>query len=123
MTNQIVYLYDKTSHKFIGTEFLYENAAKPGEYLIPENGTLLEPPTAKDGFDIVFNKNKWNLVKDETATISEKEAKEFKLKQKLFETDYKLLKNMEAFLANQPLPYDPVQFHNTRQSWRNQLNK
>jgi len=41
MTDKIVYLYDKTSHKLIGTEFLYENAAKPGEYLIPENGTLL----------------------------------------------------------------------------------
>lgn len=123
MTDKIVYLYDKTSHKLIGTEFLYENAAKPGEYLIPENGTLLEPPAVKEGYDIIFNKNAWSLIKNKNESISEKEIKEAKLKQKLAETDYKLLKNIEAFLANQPLPYDPEQLHNLRQSWRNQLNK
>ena len=123
MTDKIVYLYDKTSHKLIGTEFLYENAAKPGEYLIPENGTLLEPPAAKEGYDIILNKNAWSLIKNKNESISEKEIKEAKLKQKLAETDYKLLKNIEAFLANQPLPYDPEQLHNLRQSWRNQLNK
>lgn len=123
MSDKIVYLYDKNTHKFSGQEFAYESAAKPGEFIVPVNGTLIAPPESQDGYDIVFTDNKWRLVKNEEPIVSEKDKKIFELKQKLDETDYQVLKNMEAFLINNPLPYDMEKLHNNRQSWRNQIKQ
>lgn len=123
MSDKIVYLYDKNTHKFSGQEFAYESAAKPGEFIVPTNGTLIAPPESQDGYDIVFVDNKWLLVKNEEYTPSENEKKIFELKRKLTESDYQVIKNMEASLINNPLPYDMEKLHNNRQSWRNQINQ
>ena len=45
------------------------------------------------------------------------------LKQQLADTDYKVIKNMEAQLANEELPYDSVTLHAERQALRNKINE
>ena len=45
------------------------------------------------------------------------------LKQQLADTDYKVIKNMEAQLANEELPYDSVTLHAERQALRDKINE
>ena len=45
------------------------------------------------------------------------------LKQQLADTDYKVIKNMEAQLVNEELPYDSVTLHAERQALRDKINK
>jgi hypothetical protein len=41
----------------------------------------------------------------------------------LNETDYKVVKCFEAFMAKQPMPYDFEQLKAQRQAWRDEINK
>jgi hypothetical protein len=45
------------------------------------------------------------------------------LKQQLSDTDYKVIKNMEAQLVNEELPYDSVTLHAERQALRDKINE
>lgn len=45
------------------------------------------------------------------------------LKQQLSDTDYKVIKNMEAQLANEELPYDSITLHEERQILRDKINE
>ena len=45
------------------------------------------------------------------------------LKQQLSDSDYKVIKNMEAQLANEEFPYDSVTLHNERQALRDKINE
>ena len=45
------------------------------------------------------------------------------LKQQLADTDYKVIKNMEAQLVNEELPYDSVALHGERQALRDKINE
>ena len=45
------------------------------------------------------------------------------LKQQLSDTDYKVIKNMEAQLVNEELPYDSVTLHTERQALRDKINE
>ena len=45
------------------------------------------------------------------------------LKQQLADTDYKVIKNMEAQLVNEELPYDSVTLHAERQALRDKINE
>jgi hypothetical protein len=45
------------------------------------------------------------------------------LKQQLSDTDYKVIKNMEAQLVNVELPYDSVVLHAERQALRDKINE
>lgn len=45
------------------------------------------------------------------------------LKQQLLDTDYKVIKNMEAQLVNEELPYDSVTLHVERQVLRDKINE
>ena len=45
------------------------------------------------------------------------------LKQQLSNTDYKVIKNMEAQLVNEELPYDSVTLHTERQALRDKINE
>lgn len=45
------------------------------------------------------------------------------LKQQLSESDYKVIKNMEAQLVNEELPYDSVTLHAERQALRDKINE
>ena len=44
-------------------------------------------------------------------------------KQQLSESDYKVIKNMEAQLVNEELPYDSVTLHTERQALRDKINE
>jgi hypothetical protein len=45
------------------------------------------------------------------------------LKQQLSDTDYMVIKNMEAQLTNEELPYDSVTLHAERQALRDKINE
>lgn len=45
------------------------------------------------------------------------------LKQQLSETDYKVIKNMEATMANELLPYNANELHSERQAIRDKINE
>lgn len=45
------------------------------------------------------------------------------LKERLTATDYKVLKNAEAQMAGDALPYDPVALHAERQPLRDEINR
>ena len=45
------------------------------------------------------------------------------LKQKLADTDYKVVKNMESQMAMEELPYEPIELHNERQVLRYKINE
>jgi hypothetical protein len=45
------------------------------------------------------------------------------LKQQLSDSDYKVIKNMEAQLVNEELPYNSVTLHTERQALRDKINE
>lgn len=45
------------------------------------------------------------------------------LKQQLADSDYKVVKNMEALQCNLELPYKPNELHNERQAIRDKINE
>ena len=101
-------------------------------WLLPANCTLIEPPEAKEGFDIVWSGDAWEYKeqekpKDEEHYVpTEKEKMQheiWELKEKLSETDYKILKCSEASLLGQELPYDLDAVVSERDGWRAQINE
>lgn len=100
-------------------------------WLLPADCTLIEPPEAKDGFDIVWNGDAWEYKEQEkpkeaepyVPTEKEKTQQEiWLLKAKLSETDYKILKCSEASLLGQEMPYDLDAVVAERDEWRAQIN-
>ena len=100
-------------------------------WLLPADCTLIEPPEAKDGFDIVWNGDAWEYKEQEkpkeaepyVPTEKEKTQQEiWLLKAKLNETDYKILKCSEASLLGQEMPYDLDAVVAERDEWRAQIN-
>ena len=100
-------------------------------WLVPADCTLIEPPEAKDGFDIVWNGDAWEYKEQEkpkeaepyVPTEKEKTQQEiWLLKSKLNETDYKILKCSEASLLGQEMPYDLDAVVAERDEWRAQIN-
>lgn len=100
-------------------------------WLLPADCTLIEPPEAKDGFDIVWNGDAWEYKEQEkpkeaepyVPTEKEKTQQEiWQLKSKLSETDYKILKCSEASLLGQEMPYDLDAVVAERDEWRAQIN-
>ena len=84
-------------------------------WLLPADCTLIEPPEAKEGFDIVWSGDAWEYKEQEkpkeeepyVPTEKEKTQQEiWDLKEKLSETDYKILKCSEASLKGAEMPYD-----------------
>ena len=101
-------------------------------WLLPANCTLIEPPESKDGFDIVWSGYAWEYKEQEkpkdeepyVQTEKEKTQQEiWELKEKLSETDYKILKCSEASLLGQELPYDLNSVVSERDGWRAQINE
>ena len=76
-------------------------------------------------FKLNFNKDKeiyektW-IEEKNTLLITNKISS---IKQQLSDTDYKVIKNMEAQLVNEELPYDSVTLHNERQALRDKINE
>lgn len=100
-------------------------------WLLPADCTLIEPPEAKDGFDIVWNGDAWEYKEQEkpkeaepyVPTEKENTQQEiWRLKAKLNETDYKVLKCTEASLLGQEMPYDLDAVVTERDGWRAQIN-
>ena len=99
---------------------------------MPADCTLIEPPEAKEGFDIVWSGDAWEYKEQEkpkdeepyVPTEKEKTQQEiWELKEKLSETDYKILKCSEASLLGQELPYDLDAVVSERDGWRAQINE
>lgn len=47
----------------------------------------------------------------------------YALKQELSETDYKVIKNMEAIQTGENPPYEPTELHQNRQDIRDKINE
>lgn len=131
----ICYRYDQEKKKFMHSEEMHKDPLESklqGKdiWLLPANCTLIEPPEAKEGFDIVWNGDAWEYKEQEkepepyVPTEKEKTQREiWDLKAKLSETDYKILKCSEASLQGQEMPYDLDAVVAERDGWRAQINK
>ena len=101
-------------------------------YLLPADCTYEVPPEEKEGFDIIFNGESWEYKEQEkpkeeepyVPTEKEKTQEEiWRLKEKLSETDYKILKCSEASLQGAEMPYDLDAVVSERNEWRAQINE
>lgn len=133
----ICYRYDQEKKTFQQSEEMHKDPLETklqGKdiWLLPADCTLIEPPEAKEGFDIIFNGESWEYKEQEkekepepyVPTEKEKtQQKIWELKAKLSETDYKVLKCTEASLRGQELPYDLDAVVSERDGWRAQINE
>lgn len=133
----ICYRYDQEKKTFQQSEEMLKDPLESelqGKdiWLLPADCTLIEPPEAKEGFDIIFNGESWEYKEQEkekepepyVPTEKEKtQQKIWELKAKLSETDYKVLKCTEASLLGQELPYDLDAVVSERDGWRAQINE
>ena len=133
----ICYRYDQEKKTFQQSEEMLKDPLESelqGKdiWLLPADCTLIEPPEAKDGFDIVWSGDAWEYKEQEkpkeeepyVPTEKEKMQREiWELKEKLSETDYKILKCSEASLLGQELPYDLDAVVSERDGWRAQINE
>ena len=133
----ICYRYDQEKKTFQQSEEMLKDPLESelqGKdiWLLPADCTLIEPPEAKEGFDIVWSGDAWEYKEQEkpkeeephVPTEKEKIQHEiWELKAKLSETDYKILKCSEASLLGQELPYDLDAVVSERDGWRAQINE
>ena len=133
----ICYRYDQEKKTFQQSEEMLKDPLESelqGKdiWLLPADCTLIEPPEAKEGFDIVWSGDAWEYKEKEkpkeeepyVPTEKEKTQHEiWELKEKLSETDYKILKCSEASLLGQELPYDLDAVVSERDGWRVQINE
>ena len=133
----ICYRYDQEKKTFQQSEEMLKDPLESelqGKdiWLLPADCTLIEPPEAKEGFDIIFNGESWEYKEQEkekepkpyVPTEKEKMQHEvWELKEELSETDYKILKCSEASLLGQELPYDLDAVVSERDGWRAQINE
>lgn len=133
----ICYRYDQEKKTFQQSEEMLKDPLESelqGKdiWLLPADCTLIEPPEAKEGFDIIFNGDAWEYKEQEkpkeeepyVPTEKEKTQQEiWELKAKLSETDYKILKCSEASLLGKELPYDLDAVVSERDGWRAQINE
>lgn len=133
----ICYRYDQEKKTFQQSEEMLKDPLESelqGKdiWLLPADCTLIEPPEAKEGFDIVWSGDAWEYKEQEkpkeeepyVPTEKEKMQREiWELKEKLSETDYKILKCSEASLRGQELPYDLDAVVSERDGWRAQINE
>jgi hypothetical protein len=131
------YRYNSENKKYEGEttcqiDPLESKLAGKEVYLLPADCTYEEPLPEKEGFDIIFNGTAWEYKEeekkpeDEPYVPTEKEKTQWaiwKLKSKLAETDYKVLKCTEASLCGQELPYDLDAVVSERDGWRSQINE
>ena len=132
----VCYRYDHKKKTFQKSEKMHKDPLESklqgnDVWLLPADCTLIEPPETKEGFDIVWNGNAWEYKEPEkekepepyVPTEKEKTQQEIlELKNKLSETDYKVLKCTEASLRGQELPYDFEAVVSERDEWRQQIN-
>ena len=132
----ICYRYDQEKKKFMHSEEMHKDPLESklqgkDVWLLPADCTLIEPPEAKEGFDIIFNGESWEYKEQEkekdpepyVPTEKEKMQQEiWQLKAKLNETDYKVLKCSEAALLKQEPPYNLDAVVAERDEWRAQIN-
>ena len=93
----------------------------------------------KDQNQIVLNKNGRNIFNPSEERLLQDGWQEYVIKvpteeeiyqqkeidnakQRLENTDYKIIKCMEAFLCGEELPYDIKQLHEQRNNYRNKIN-
>ena len=131
----ICYRYDQEKKTFQQSEEMFKDPLESelqGKdiWLLPANCTLIEPPEAKEGFDIVWSGDAWEYKEQEkepepyVPTEKEKtQQKIWDLKEKLSETDYKILKCSEASLQGKEMPYDLDVVVAERDGWRAQINE
>lgn len=76
-------------------------------------------------YKLIFNKEEQiyekTWVKEKNVLLIKNKI--LSIKQQLSDTDYKVIKNMEAQLVNEELPYDSVTLHTERQALRDKINE
>lgn len=88
-----------------------------------------EKPEEKEFFEIsnIFSFNKeeqrYEKIWIQKVNIVKINEQISLFKQQLADTDYKVIKNMEAQLVNEELPYDSVTLHGERQALRDKINE
>lgn len=131
------YRYNSESKKYEGEatcqiDPLESKIAGKEIYLLPGNCTYEVPPEEKEGFDIIFNGTGWEYKEqekkpeDEPYVPTEKDKTQqaiWKLKSKLAETDYKIIKCSEASMSGEELSYDLAAVIEERDAWRAEINE
>ena len=60
-----VFLYDnEKNNEYIGEHICQKNPVKVGEFLLPSNGTLIEPLVAEEDKLVIFSSGSWTRVED-----------------------------------------------------------
>ncbi|OQA48432.1 MAG: hypothetical protein BWY46_01378 [Firmicutes bacterium ADurb.Bin300] len=118
MATTIRYAKLKDPH---GVEFapkgMTQGQLSEGGYLPYEE---TEKPTGIHNYKPVYSVSNNKVIRGWEAYPNFAEIE--RLKKRLAETDYKIIKCYECSLTNQPAPYDIVSVHAERQAIRNQIN-
>lgn len=130
------YLYDENKYykgeQSCQIDPLESEIAGHDVYLLPGDCTWVEPLSEKDGFKIKFNGTAWEYEEiipepepePHVPTEEEKRQQEiWELKQKLSETDYKIIKCSEAQMTGSEMPYDLEAVIAERDVWRARINE
>lgn len=131
----IAYGYDNFTKIYLGEVNCQKDpvaSQRKGEevWLLPANSTFEEPLAEKEGFDVVWNNDKWEYCEipqpepaPEPTPEEKKQMRIAELKAQLESTDYKIIKCSECSLAGVELPYDIVALHIERQALRDEINE
>jgi hypothetical protein len=80
----------------------------------------------ENGFEIIDDGSGNPILTKPLDLINQKRIKERRvndLKQNLISTDYKVTKCYEAFMRQQPLPYNLEELSTQRDAWRGEINQ
>lgn len=109
------------------TEYVLENEEpKEIQYYVDEPTGELEDCYVEGDVPQGFYHPRWNgeeWVEGGTAPTESTEQKIARLQAELEDTDYKIIKCSECSLAGEPLPYDIVALHRSRQTKRDEINE
>lgn len=88
-----------------------------------------EPPQINNDYtniiESIYENENGDLILKYNVSYNKTKIQEYinSFKQQLSDTDYKVIKNMEAQLANEELPYDSGTLHAERQALRDKINE
>lgn len=107
----------KQFFKIINDETVVKNR---NEIVINKDGMITFNPPEE-----ILLQEGWQeyIIKTPTKEEIQQQVEVSEAKQELENSDYKIIKCMEAFLCGEELPYDIKQLHEQRNNHRNKINK
>jgi hypothetical protein len=88
-----------------------------------------EPPQINNDYtniiESIYENENGDLILKYNVSYNKTKIQEYinSFKQQLSDSDYKVIKNMEAQLINEEPPYDSITLHNERQVLRDKINE